>query len=73
MLKNIFFYRIICLSAQSALYLHCVFHGIRFKVKEDWLSGDNLLLFYESSSPYCIFEPSLNTKPTFGTLSILTV
>ena len=20
------------------IYLHCVFHGIRFKVNEDWLS-----------------------------------
>ena len=25
--------------------LHCVFHGIRFKVNEDWVSGiDTLLL-----------------------------
>ena len=25
----------------NILYLQCVFHGIRFKVNEDWLSGDN--------------------------------
>ena len=32
----------------KALYLHCVFHGIRFKVNnEDWLSvTDSLFLFY---------------------------
>ncbi|PWM07367.1 MAG: hypothetical protein DBY02_06505 [Coprobacter fastidiosus] len=30
MLYNIFY-----------LYLHSVFHSIRFKVNEDWLSGDN--------------------------------
>ena len=23
----------------KALLLHCVFHGIRFKVNEDWVSG----------------------------------
>ncbi len=28
------------------IYLHCVFHGIRFKVNnEDWLSGDSLFFF----------------------------
>ncbi len=25
--------------------LHCVFHGIRFKVNEGWLSGIDSLLF----------------------------
>ncbi len=31
----------------NTLSLHCVFHGIRFKVSnEDWLSGDNLFFFY---------------------------
>ena len=30
----------------KSIYLHCVFHGIRFKVSnEDWLSGDNLFFF----------------------------
>ena len=30
----------------KCIYLHCVFHGIRFKVNnEDWLSGDNLFFF----------------------------
>ncbi len=29
------------------LHLHCVFHGIRFKVNKDWLSGiDSLFLFF---------------------------
>ena len=23
----------------KVVYLHCVFHGIRFKVNEDWVSG----------------------------------
>ena len=23
----------------KSVYLHCVFHGIRFKVNEDWVSG----------------------------------
>jgi hypothetical protein len=26
--------------------LHCVFHGIRFKVNKDWLSGIDSLLFF---------------------------
>jgi len=30
----------------KCIYLHCVFHGIRFKVNnEDWLSRDNLFFF----------------------------
>ena len=29
----------------KALYLHCVFHGIRFKVNEDWVSVIDTLLF----------------------------
>jgi len=30
----------------KCIYLHCVFHGIRFKVNnEDWLSDDNLFFF----------------------------
>ena len=28
------------------LSLHCVFHGIRFKVNKDWLSGIDSLLFF---------------------------
>ena len=28
------------------LSLHCVFHGIRFKVNKDWVSGIDTLLFY---------------------------
>ena len=30
----------------NRVYLHCVFHGIRFKVNEDWVSGIDTLLFY---------------------------
>ncbi len=26
--------------------MHCVFHGIRFKVKKDWVSGTDALLFF---------------------------
>ena len=35
----------------KTLPLHCVFHGIRFKVNEDWVSAiDTLLFFYTLSS-----------------------
>ena len=40
------------LNNTKPLYLHCVFHGIRFKVNnEDWLSvTDSLFLcFYDKS------------------------
>ena len=30
----------------KAVYLHCVFHGIRFKVNEDWVSVIDTLLFF---------------------------
>ena len=33
--------QLLCLTAYLSLYLHCVFHGIRFKVNKDWLSWDN--------------------------------
>ena len=29
----------------NPISLHCVFHGIRFKVNKDWLSGIDSLLF----------------------------
>ncbi len=29
----------------NTLYLQCVFHGIRFKVNKDWVSGIDALLF----------------------------
>ncbi len=32
------------------LHLHCVFHGIRFKVNKDWLSGIDSLLFFEKKT-----------------------
>ena len=33
------------------VYLHCVFHGIRFKVNKDWVSGIDTLLFYNTFLP----------------------
>ena len=39
-LSNIMLYNI------KAVYLHCVFHGIRFKVNEDWVSVIDTLLFF---------------------------
>ena len=36
----------------KVVYLHCVFHGIRFKVNEDWESG---------KIPFFFFTP--NYKP----------
>ncbi|KAA4562981.1 hypothetical protein F3B51_13630 [Bacteroides ovatus] len=30
----------------NPISLHCVFHGIRFKVNKDWLSGIDSLLFF---------------------------
>ena len=41
-LANVMLYNI------KALYLHCVFHGIRFKVNnEDWLSVMDSLFFVQ--------------------------
>ena len=34
--------------------LHCVFHGIRFKVNEDWVSVIDTLLFFYTFA--CVFE-----------------
>ena len=37
----------------NRVYLHCVFHGIRFKVNKDWVSGiDTLLFFIPSTSAF---------------------
>ncbi len=54
------------------LHLHCVFHGIRFKVNKDWLSGIDSLLFFIYllaiplfiiySSPFFTFMRFLLTK-----------
>ena len=30
----------------KVVHLHCVFHGIRFKVNEDWVSAIDTLLFF---------------------------
>ena len=36
----------------KSLSLHCVFHGIRFKVNEDWVSViDTLLFLKENDNP----------------------
>ena len=40
----------------NSLYLHCVFHGIRFKVNnEDWLSVTDSLFLYRGMNTR-IFE-----------------
>ena len=40
----------------KAVYLHCVFHGIRFKVNEDWVSvTDTLLFFFVYNQTFAIF------------------
>ena len=38
--SNIMLYNI------KVVHLHCVFHGIRFKVNEDWVSVIDTLLFF---------------------------
>ena len=48
----------------KVVYLHCVFHGIRFKVNEDWVSViDTLLFLYmvDEKKGRCSFE----TPPFF--------
>ena len=41
----------------KVVYLHCVFHGIRFKVNEDWVSGKIPFFFfiYFHQFSLCIF------------------
>ena len=40
----------------NPISLHCVFHGIRFKVNKDWLSGiDSLLFLYTPASSFFAF------------------
>ena len=47
----------------KCLYLHCVFHGIRFKVSnEDWLSGDNLFFFIDFTDHHLSTFPLLIPK-----------
>ena len=42
----------------KTLPLHCVFHGIRFKVNEDWVSViDTLLFFKENDNPELVELP----------------
>ena len=38
------------------LHLHCVFHGIRFKVNKDWLSGIDSLLFLYAYPPFTFYH-----------------
>ena len=42
-----FFLMFYMLHNIKPVYLHCVFHGIRFKVNEDWESG-KIPFFYAS-------------------------
>ena len=46
----------------KALYLHCVFHGIRFKVNEDWVSVIDTLLFLYSIMFYFCFRYNPHNK-----------
>ena len=39
----------------KTLPLHCVFHGIRFKVNEDWVSVIDTLLFFMKVAG-CVFH-----------------
>ena len=44
------------------LHLHCVFHGIRFKVNKDWVSGiDTLLFLYTFRINNNLHSANLNT------------
>ncbi len=43
-------------NQKKVLPLQCVFHGIRIKVNEDWLSGDNQFFFVPTRK-----HPSLHT------------
>ena len=48
----------------KTLPLHCVFHGIRFKVNEDWVSVIDTLLFFMKVAG-CVFHaatPQQNKK-----------
>ena len=38
----------------KVVYLHCVFHGIRFKVNEDWVSGKIPFFFFMYSHQFCL-------------------
>ena len=38
----------------KSVYLHCVFHGIRFKVNEDWVSAIDTLLFFVYPIGFCL-------------------
>ena len=40
------FLAVIMLYNIKVVYLHCVFHGIRFKVNEDWVSGKIPFFFF---------------------------
>ena len=50
------------------IHLHCVFHGIRFKVNKDWVSGIDTLLFLYT---WCIFRIFIHKK-IFRSLVFLT-
>ena len=57
------------------LSLHCVFHGIRFKVNKDWVSGIDTLLFFFSPFAFLFYSSSrliVSDKfPTFANLLTL--
>ena len=54
----------IMLNNIKPLYLHCVFHGIRFKVNnEDWLSVMDSLFFVYSLSVFISVEKTYLCTP----------
>ena len=54
----------------KVVYLHCVFHGIRFKVNEDWESGKIPFFFYVYDT-IKIKGDVLKTSPLFLYVLIL--
>ena len=44
----------------KVVHLHCVFHGIRFKVNEDWVSVIDTLLFFLY---FCLCNPIIFLLP----------
>ena len=47
----------------KSVYLHCVFHGIRFKVNEDWVSG-KIPFFFLYMFPFIFLLPEQKKNET---------
>ena len=46
----------------KVVYLYCVFHGIRFKVNEDWVSVIDTLLFFLNLPDILLYSSLLPRK-----------